>query len=607
VNNQDLAKEILKLIGGKDNVSTATHCATRLRVNLKNDKKADLTALDKLPDVIRAQFSSGQLQVVLGGKVAAVYKEFQELLPENDGDSEEPTEKKKLSFGLLIETIAGIFSPTLPILIGCGMVQSVNAILTSFQLVSSDSDIVKLLQMTGDLIFYFLPFFLAVSASKKFKTNEYMAIALAAAYMYPTIQNGALQAAETGIRALDFFGLPLLFVNYKSTVFPIILAVWIMSYISKWIEKAIPDMLKILLAPLLTLLIMVPLQLGALGPIGSYLGIYIAQGVNWLYNTGGFVGAFLLGAMRPVLVMFGMHYAITPIMVQEVAETGKTVIIPALLAGNLAQAGAAFAVAFKLKNKVEKTGAFTAATTAFLGITEPAMYGYNLKYKKPFYAALLSAGIAAAYMSIFKAYSNAVALPGILAVSTYTATSFIHIIIGVVIAVVGAFVLTMILGIGNQEEVVATETATTTTTVDANKDVVAKEVQEIHVPIPGARIDLSEVPDEMFSQKLLGDGFAIRPTEGKVYAPFDGTVEMIFDTYHAIGLKSTTGTEVLIHIGIDTVNLKGEGFTPKVKAGDQIKTGDLLMAFDINKIINNGYAIETPVVVTNGVAFTVKD
>jgi PTS system beta-glucosides-specific IIC component len=352
---------------------------------------------------------------------------------------------------------------------------------------------------------------------------------------------------------------------------------------------------------------MVPLQLGALGPIGSYLGIYIAQGVNWLYNTGGFVGAFLLGAMRPVLVMFGMHYAITPIMVQEVAETGKTVIIPALLAGNLAQAGAAFAVAFKLKNKVEKTGAFTAATTAFLGITEPAMYGYNLKYKKPFYAALLSAGIAAAYMSIFKAYSNAVALPGILAVSTYTATSFIHIIIGVVIAVVGAFVLTMILGIGNQEEVVATETATTTTTVDANKDVVAKEVQEIHVPIPGARIDLSEVPDEMFSQKLLGDGFAIRPTEGKVYAPFDGTVEMIFDTYHAIGLKSTTGTEVLIHIGIDTVNLKGEGFTPKVKAGDQIKTGDLLMAFDINKIINNGYAIETPVVVTNGVAFTVKD
>jgi PTS system beta-glucosides-specific IIC component len=580
VNNQDLAKEILKLIGGKDNVSTATHCATRLRVNLKNDKKADLTALDKLPDVIRAQFSSGQLQVVLGGKVAAVYKEFQELLPENDGDSEEPTEKKKLSFGLLIE---------------------------SFQLVSSDSDIVKLLQMTGDLIFYFLPFFLAVSASKKFKTNEYMAIALAAAYMYPTIQNGALQAAETGIRALDFFGLPLLFVNYKSTVFPIILAVWIMSYISKWIEKAIPDMLKILLAPLLTLLIMVPLQLGALGPIGSYLGIYIAQGVNWLYNTGGFVGAFLLGAMRPVLVMFGMHYAITPIMVQEVAETGKTVIIPALLAGNLAQAGAAFAVAFKLKNKVEKTGAFTAATTAFLGITEPAMYGYNLKYKKPFYAALLSAGIAAAYMSIFKAYSNAVALPGILAVSTYTATSFIHIIIGVVIAVVGAFVLTMILGIGNQEEVVATETATTTTTVDANKDVVAKEVQEIHVPIPGARIDLSEVPDEMFSQKLLGDGFAIRPTEGKVYAPFDGTVEMIFDTYHAIGLKSTTGTEVLIHIGIDTVNLKGEGFTPKVKAGDQIKTGDLLMAFDINKIINNGYAIETPVVVTNGVAFTVKD
>lgn len=604
MNNQELAKEILGHVGGKDNVNTATHCATRLRVNLKKDQAVDLEALDKLPDVIRAQFSSGQLQIVLGGKVTGVYNAFSELLPDNSsaGDGE-PTEKKKLSFGLLIETVAGIFSPTLPILIGCGMVQSVNAILTNFQLVSADSDLVKLLQMTGDLIFYFLPFFLAVSAAKKFKANEFMAIALAAAYMYPTIQNGALQAAETGIRALDFFGLPLLFVNYRSTVFPIIIAVWVMSYISKWIEKIIPDMFKILLGPLLTLFIMVPLQLGVLGPIGSYLGIYIAQGVSWLYNTGGIVGAFLLGALRPVLVMFGMHYAITPIMVQEIAETGKTVIIPALLVGNLAQSGSAFAVAFKLKNKVEKTGAFTAATTAFLGITEPAMYGYNLKYKKPFYAALLSAGVAAAYMSIFKAYSDAVALPGILAVPTYTATSFIHIIIGVVIAVAGAFILTIVLGGDTQkEELNSTETAAADDGIGAES-----KIQEIRVPIPGVQIDLSEVPDEMFSQKLLGDGFAVRPTEGQVYAPFDGTVEMVFDTCHAIGLKSSTGTELLIHIGIDTVNLKGEGFTPKVKVGEKISVGDLLMEFDIEKMKEHGYAIETPVVVTNGAEFIVTN
>ncbi|WP_237579110.1 PTS transporter subunit EIIC [Candidatus Enterococcus willemsii] len=478
MNNEELAKKILSQVGGKENVQNATHCATRLRLNVQNEELIDLTSLEKLPDVIRAQFSNGQLQIVLGGKVTGVYGAFSTLLPESNDVSGE-TEKKKLSFGLFIETIAGIFSPTLPILIGCGMVQSVNAILTNFQLISPESDVIKLLQMTGDLIFYFLPFFLAVSAAKKFKTNEYMAIALAAAYMYPTIQNGALQAAETGIQALDFFGLPLLFVNYKSTVFPIIIAVWVMSYVYKWIEKVMPDMLKILLVPLLTLFIMIPLQLGVLGPIGSYLGIYIAQGVNWLYNTGGLVGAFLLGALRPVLVMFGMHYAITPIMVQEVAETGKTVIIPALLAGNLAQAGAAFAVGFKLKNKVEKTGAFTAATTAFLGITEPAMYGYNLKYKKPFYAALLSAGVAAAYLSIFHAYSTAVALPGILAISTYSATSFIHILIGVSIALVGGFVLTMILGLDGKVNQTVDEME--------QEESIVSEVQEILLPIKGEK------------------------------------------------------------------------------------------------------------------------
>ncbi|MCD5002386.1 PTS glucose transporter subunit IIA [Enterococcus saccharolyticus] len=598
MNNEELAKKILSQVGGKENVQNATHCATRLRLNVQNEELVDLTSLEKLPDVIRAQFSNGQLQIVLGGKVTGVYGAFSTLLPESNDVSGE-TEKKKLSFGLFIETIAGIFSPTLPILIGCGMVQSVNAILTNFQLISPESDVIKLLQMTGDLIFYFLPFFLAVSAAKKFKTNEYMAIALAAAYMYPTIQNGALQAAETGIQALDFFGLPLLFVNYKSTVFPIIIAVWVMSYVYKWIEKIMPDMLKILLVPLLTLFIMIPLQLGVLGPIGSYLGIYIAQGVNWLYNTGGLVGAFLLGALRPVLVMFGMHYAITPIMVQEVAETGKTVIIPALLAGNLAQAGAAFAVGFKLKNKVEKTGAFTAATTAFLGITEPAMYGYNLKYKKPFYAALLSAGVAAAYLSIFHAYSTAVALPGILAISTYSATSFIHILIGVSIALVGGFVLTMILGLDGKVNQTVDEME--------QEESIVSEVQEILLPIKGEKIDLSEVPDEMFSQKLLGDGFAIRPTEGKVYAPFNGTVEMIFDTYHAIGLKSDTGTELLIHIGIDTVNLKKQGFVPKVQAGDTIKVGDLLMEFDIDQIKKSGYSIETPIVVTNGREFRIVE
>lgn len=447
--NREIAQAILPLVGGKENIKVSTHCATRLRLNVLDDNKVNLDEIGKIDGVIQVQVINGQIQVVLAGKVTGVYAEFSELLGDVESSENvvEVRDKGKFNFSKLIEMISGIFSPTLPILIGCGMIQSINALLVNFNLIDASSDVYKLLQMSGDIIFYFLPFFLAVSAAKKFKVSEYMALAVAGIFMYPTIMNGALTAGETGVTALNFFGLPLLFVNYKSTVFPIIISVWVLSKVNKFIQKIIPETFQILLVPVLTLLVMAPLQLGVLGPIGSYLGIYIAQGVNFLYSFGGFVGAFLLGALRPVLVMFGMHYAITPIMVQELAETGVTVILPALLMGNLAQSGAAFGTAFLIKDKKEKASAFTAAFTAFLGITEPAMYGFNLKYKKPFYIALLSAGVAAAYVSIFGAYSTAIALPGILALPTYQASSFIHILIGVAIAVGGAFTMTLFVGI----------------------------------------------------------------------------------------------------------------------------------------------------------------
>ena len=394
--------------------------------------------------------SSGKLQVVLGGKVTGVYAEFSEMLKTDKTEKTAPVqEKNKFGLNKLIETISGVFSPVLPILVGCGMVQSLTAVISTFKLVPADSGFFLILKMTGDLIVYFMPFFLAVSAAQKFKTSIYLSIALAGAYMYPTIMNGAMQAASTGERFLDFLGLPILYVNYKSTVIPIIISVWVLSYVHKFIDKYVPEMMKIILTSMLTLLVMVPLELVVIGPVGSYMGVYIAQGVKVLYTSFGFVGAFLLGALRPILVMFGMHYAITPIMVQELSETGKTIIIPALLAGNLAQSGAAFATFILIKDKKEKSGAFSAALSAFFGITEPAMYGYNLKYKKPFYSALFAAGVAAAYMSVFHAYSTAAALPGILSLPTYNADSFIYIITGVLIAIIGAFVLTMILGIDN--------------------------------------------------------------------------------------------------------------------------------------------------------------
>lgn len=584
--NQFIAKKIFEEVGGDANISNATHCATRLRLNLKDNQQVDLKKLDNIEGVIKAQLSNGQLQVILGGKVNGVYDAFTQLMSNHQQSGEDQPEKKKLGFGLLIETISGIFSPILPVLIGCGMIQAINAVLTNFNLISVDSGLFKVFQMTGDLVFYFLPFFLAVSAAKKFKTSEFLAIALAAAFMYPTIMNGAMEAAKTGVTSLNLLGLPVLFVNYKSTVFPIIFAVWVLSYVYRFIEKIVPESFRILISPLLTLCIMIPLQLIVLGPAGSYLGNYIAEGVKFVYTAGGFLGAFLLGSLRPVLVMFGMHYAITPIMVQEIAETGITIILPALLVGNLAQSGAAFATAFLIKDKAQKSGAFTAAFTALCGITEPAMYGYNIKYKKPFYVALGAAGVAAAYLSIFNAHSTAVALPGILALPTYQADSYIHIIIGVLIAIIGAFVGTLLIGIKQDEQ---GEEAVS----------IKGTYEEIYSPVNGEIRSLAQVKDEVFSQNLMGEGIAAVSSDGHIYSPVDGEITMLFDTYHAIGIRSALGAEILIHVGLDTVQLKGEFFTPAIKVGDQVSKNQLLLTFDQAKIIEKGYDTIIPVVITN--------
>lgn len=588
--NQLIAKKIFEGVGGDANISNTTHCATRVRLTLKDNQQVNLKELDKIEGVIKAQLSNGQLQVILGGKVNGVYDEFTQLMSNHQSDAGDKPEKKKIGFGLLIEAISGIFSPILPVLIGCGMIQAINAVLTNFNLISIDSGLYQVFQMTGDLIFYFLPFFLAVSAAKKFKTNEFLAIALAGAFMYPTIMNGAMEATKTGFTSLNLLGLPVLFVNYKSTVFPIILAVCVLSYVYRFIEKMVPESFRILISPLLTLCIMVPLQLIILGPAGSYLGNYIAEGVKFIYTSGGFLGAFSLGSLRPVLVMFGMHYAITPIIVQEIAETGITIILPALLVGNLAQSGAAFATAFLIKDKTQKSGAFTAAFTALCGITEPAMYGYNLKYKNPFYIALAAAGIAAAYLSIFKVYSTAIALPGILALPTYHADNYVHIIIGVLLALIGSFVGTLLIGIKQNEQ-------------GEKVGIVKGTYEEIYSPVNGEIRSITQVNDKVFSQKLMGEGIAAISNDDNLYSPVDGEITMVFDTCHAIGIRSVLGAEILIHVGLDTVQLKGEYFTSAIKVGDKIRKNQLLLSFNQAKIIEKGYDTIIPVVITNSAEY----
>lgn len=594
--NEDLAKQILEIVG-KNNITYVTHCATRLRFNVKDEDSVNLKALDRLEGVLKSQFKSGQLQIIIGAKVKGVFDAVSEMVDLSKDNIEiKSVKQKKNPISKVVETISGIFGPVIPVLIGCGMVKSLLAIMTTMQLIEKTSGAYQVFDLISSLIFYFFPFFLAVSAAKKFKTSEYLAVALAGAYMYPTIMDGAAKVAETGIKSLDFFGLPILFVNYKSTIIPIIISVWIMSYVYKFIDKHIPDMFKMLFVPMLVLFIMVPLGLIAIGPFGTYIGTTVAEVVSYLYTANGVIGSFIFGTFRPVLIIFGMHYAITPINSQLIAEYGYSVISPANLTGNLAQAGACLGVFLLLKNKANKSGALTSGVTALFGITEPAIFGFNLKYKKPFICAMLAGGIGAAYVNFWGGGATALILPGLLALPTYIADSYIHILIGVAISIGLALVGVLLLGI-DEEEV----SENTSENYVEKGNVLTDSIKRIKVtsPMNGIAKDLSKVDDPTFAEKLLGEGIAIEPKDGKVYAPFDGTVSSLFPTNHAIGLVSSDGVEMLIHIGLDTVKLKGKHFIAHVKQEQKVKKGDLLIEFDQKAIKAAGYDTIVPIVISN--------
>ena len=593
MNNKELAQKILELSGGEKNITYVTHCATRLRLVVKSEAEVNLKAIDSLEGVLKAQLSGGQLQVVIGAKVNKIYDEFTKLGSFTNNNESDMPKVKKNPVNAFIETISGIFTPILPALVGCGMMKCLSSLMTSTGMVDPSTGFITVFNMIADCVFYFMPFFLAVSAARKFKTNEYLAIALAGCLLHPTILDAAGKIAETGIDKIDFLGLPILLVKYTSTVIPIILSVWLLSYVYRFVEKIVPDLLKVLLVPMITLLIMVPVQLIAIGPFGSYVGTWIAEGLNILFAKSGIVAGALLGFFRPILVMFGMHYSIMPMQIQQVAETGVTVLTASALAANLAQAGAAFGVFLKTRNKTMKAAAGSSSLTALFGITEPAIYGVTLRYKKPFFAGCLAAGLVSGFFGLVNANANAIALPGILSLSTYNADRYIYIIIGVVAAFVLGCVFTLIAGVddfvmGEDKKVEAKEE-----TVVSNEGIIVKS------PVEGTVKDLAEVNDNVFAEGLMGKGIAIEPKVGKVVAPFDGIVEAIFKTNHAIGLKSKDGAEVLIHIGLDTVNLEGNHFKSHIEKGQAIKAGDLLVEFDIDAIKKEGYDVITPVIITN--------
>jgi PTS system beta-glucosides-specific IIC component len=583
-------KQILQYIGGKENIKGITHCMTRLRINLFDNNKINLEALFDIDDVLKAQVQNGQLQIVIGPAVANWYDEMVQITGIGDAtdNAESDSGEKKGFFSRILEILSNIFLPVIPAIAGAGMMKALLGLLKSFDLISDKSDLYTILNLMADTTFYFLPFLLAISAAKLFKTNAVLSAVLAGALLYPSILNNVGQ-----IDSYNFLGLPIPVISYTSSVIPIILAVWVMSYVYRFVDKHMPDMLKVIFVPTVVLLVMIPLELVVLGPLGNYFGLALSSVTMKLFSISSLIAGGILGGLRPLMVITGMHQAITPIVFQNFASLGYDILMPTMIMSTFAQATGTLAMALKTKSTKEKSVIYSAGVSAILGITEPALYGVIIKYKRVLLSVCIGGALGAGYVSLMGYHLSSFTPSNILSLAVYALSpKFIHVIIGLLISIISTFVLVMILQpkVGDQNEQHTVKEG----------DLVSNNRAEtsIYAPMNGTIIDLKDVPDKTFSSGAMGDGFAIIPNEGIVVAPFDGTVIVTANTSHAIGLKSENGVEILIHIGIDTVELQGKHFNMLVKQGDSVKRGQKLIEFNLDEI-NKTYDITSPIIVTN--------
>ncbi|MDQ0661013.1 beta-glucoside-specific PTS transporter subunit IIABC [Paenibacillus sp. W2I17] len=609
MDKQQLSKDILKLVGGEENIDQVTHCMTRLRFNLNDNQKADKATLKNTPGVMGVMENGGQFQVIIGNDVPVVYNALVGNMSkspnaDNATSSASTGEKKKRNpVSALFDFISGIFTPILPAITGAGMIKGIVAILVALEWLSDTSSTYIILSAIGDGAFYFLPIILAISAARKLGSNMYIGAALAAGIMHPTITALLVEGDST------FAGIKVIAATYASSVIPIILAIWIASYVEKAVNHVTHASLKLLVVPTVTLLIMVPLTLITVGPLGTVLGNGLSGGIAWLFDNMSIFASILIGGTMSLLIITGMHYALLPIVVGSIATLGYDYIIPLMFAANWAQSGSAVGVALKSKNAQTRSLGYSTGLTAFMGITEPAMYGINMKFKKPFIAALIGGAAGGAFMGIFQAKAFVpVGLAGLPSVAAYISSdisTLIYAVGGALVALLVAAVLTYILGFQeeNASEPVAAPAAEPATPAATTSAAVTEEAkaqdEQVFSPITGEVKPLSEVPDPAFSEEIMGKGFAIQPSEGRVVSPINGTVFSLSKSGHAIGLVSDTGAEMLIHIGIDTVKLKGQFFSPKVQAGAKVTVGDVLMEFDREQIEKAGYTTITPVIITN--------
>ena len=589
---EKIAQQILQLVGNKQNIISVNHCFTRLRFQLKDNNKANREKLLQTEGVISVVESSGQYQVVLGNKVTKIYDALLPLIGEiNSIKQEQP----KVSIGIkILNAFAAIFTPIIPAIAASGMLKGILAIAVIIgNYYSTDIKTYNtyiILHAASDAVFYFMPIILGYTAAKVFKAHEFISMIIGATLCYPSIVSLMTSKSE-----VTFFAIELTKANYTSSVIPIIIAVFILSYIQRFLEKIIPEVLKIIMVPTFSLLIMIPATLFIFGPIGIYIGEFI----NWIYYYIMGISPILLGAFIGgvwcILVIFGAHRAIVPIGINDVAQTGRQNLLAFAGAANFAQAGAAFGVFFKTKNKNLKTVAASATVTALFGITEPAIYGANLRLKRPMICAVICGAIAGGLMGWGGSYGNAFANQGVLTIPVYAEAgtkAFLCYLIGIGFAFFGSCIMTMIVGFNDIPNEEASKTVETTSSTQLTSDTA------IVSPVAGEVIALDQVKDEAFASGAMGKGIAVYPKVGEIVAPEDCTVTALYPTLHAMGIKLDNGIELLIHIGIDTVNLQGKYFQSYVHAGQHITKGTKLVSFDIDKI-KQQFDLTTSIIVVN--------
>lgn len=581
----ELAKAVVAGVGGEQNVDNIYHCATRLRFTLKDSTLADKKTVEALEGVITVVEAGGMFQVVIGNTVNEVYDAL--VKQTNLGTASEASEPKEKQ-GLLnafIDMIAGVFAPTLGVLAGSGLIKGVLALFSSLGILTAESGAYVILNAAADAFFYFLPIFLAYTAAKKFKTDVFIAMVLGAALVYPTIVS-----AYTDGTALTFLGLPVVLAKYTSTVIPAILAVWVLSHIERFIRKRLHESIRNLLTPFICLVVMVPLTLMVVGPIADFASQLIASGYLAVYNFSPILSGAVIGGFWQVLVMFGLHWGLVPVMTNNLAFYGRDTLGPACMMAVSAQAGAVLGVFLKTKNQKIKSLSLSAFISALFGITEPAVYGITLKYKKPFYIACACGAVFGGVAGAAGSAALAVATRSVLSFPIYIGEGFVWVVAGYFLSMISACILTFLFGYKDEVEEVQQSVERTALTLEK--------------PVAGQTVDLSAVNDATFASGALGDGFAVIPTEGKIYSPVNGRISSVFPTKHAIGLISDEGAEILLHIGIDTVNLNGQYFDILIQDGAVVRAGEPLATFDLEKIKENGYDPTTMVIITNSSRFS---